>query len=329
MMKRCAAALAALLIGAACLSGCQNTPAPEPATKTPSTTAAPAAGEGQAWNFTDALNRPVTIQPPQRVVSLYGSFAEAWTLAGGTLAGTTQDAVEERGMTLPADVAIVGTVKTPDTERVAALNPDFVILSADIAGHVQLDAMLTDMQIPHAYFQVDTYTAYLDMLQGFCRLTGRRDLYEKNGAAVEREIQEVLQKVPADGKKPTVLLIRAFSTGAKAKGKDNLAGVILDDLGADNIVERHASLLEDLSIEEIIEEDPDYILVSVMGTDDQKALDALKKGVQANPAWNELQAVKNDRYIVLPKELFHYKPNARWGESYAYLAKILYPAAMD
>ena len=66
-----------------------------------------------------------------------------------------------------------------------------------------------------------------------------------------------------------------------------------------------------------------------MGADDEKALDALKKDLQSNPAWQDLKAVKNDRYIVLPKELFHYKPNAKWGESYAYLARILYPEAMD
>ena len=29
--------------------------------------------------------------------------------------------------------------------------------------------------------------------------------------------------------------------------------------------------------------------------------------------------------IVLPKDLFHYKPNNRWGESYQYLGEILYP----
>ena len=33
-----------------------------------------------------------------RVVSLYGSFAEAWTLAGGTLTATTEDAIKERGL---------------------------------------------------------------------------------------------------------------------------------------------------------------------------------------------------------------------------------------
>ena len=46
---------------------------------------------------------------------------------------------------------------------------------------------------------------------------------------------------------------------------------------------------------------------------------------ESNPAWSGLSAVKNGRYLLLPRDLFHYKPNARWGESYAYLANILYP----
>ena len=36
-------------------------------------------------------------------------------------------------------------------------------------------------------------------------------------------------------------------------------------------------------------------------------------------------AVKNGNLVVLPKELFHYKPNDRWDDSYEYLAKIIYP----
>jgi iron complex transport system substrate-binding protein len=77
-------------------------------------------------------------------------------------------------------------------------------------------------------------------------------------------------------------------------------------------------------MEVIIQEDPDYIFVVTMG-DSEKALQALQDGIEKNPAWSDLSAVKNDRFIVLPKELFHYKPNARWGESYEYVAKILYP----
>ena len=57
----------------------------------------------------------------------------------------------------------------------------------------------------------------------------------------------------------------------------------------------------------------------------RSALDALAQGIQQNPAWSSLSAVQNGRYVILPEDLFHYKPNKRWGESYGYLANILYP----
>ena len=75
----------------------------------------------------------------------------------------------------------------------------------------------------------------------------------------------------------------------------------------------------------MISADPDYIFVTTMG-DEQKALDYLDSLIAENPAWSELTAVKENHYVVLPKDLFHYKPNNRWGESYEYLAEILYPS---
>ena len=67
---------------------------------------------------------------------------------------------------------------------------------------------------------------------------------------------------------------------------------------------------------------PDYIFVSTMGSADA-AKAYMLEAVESNPAWAELSAVKNGRYIFLPKELFHYKPLNRWDESYAYLADRL------
>ena len=49
------------------------------------------------------------------------------------------------------------------------------------------------------------------------------------------------------------------------------------------------------------------------------------QNVESDPAWSSLTAVKEGRYLFLPQELFHYKPNERWDESYEYLAKIIYP----
>lgn len=179
----------------------------------------------QGVTFTDALGTEVQIESWDTVVSLYGSFAETWTLAGGKLAGVTEDAIEERNMELGEDVAMIGSVKSPSLESILAVNPDFVILSADIATQVDMQQALTEAGIPHAYFRVDTFEDYLSMLELFCQMTGRSDLYEQNGALVEQKITKI-KELTAGEEGPTGLLIRAFSTGAKAKGADNQTGYI-------------------------------------------------------------------------------------------------------
>lgn len=276
------------------------------------------------YSFTDSIGNTVNLKnKPQKVVSLVGSYSETWILAGGNLSGVTNDVISERNMDLPSETKIVGTIKDPNVEEIIALSPDFVLLSTDIESHVKISETLKKANIPFAFFKVEHFEDYLDMLKTCTDITGNKELYEKNGLAVKKQIDDVLTKIDKDDN-PEILFIRAFSSGVKAKDDDNMACKILNDLGTVNIASKHKSLLEDLSIEEIILEDPDYIFVVTMG-DSEKALKTLRDRIEKNPAWSELSAVKNHRYIVLPKELFHYKPNARWGESYEYIAKILYP----
>ena len=317
--------LASLLLALAALTACATAPE-QPSPPAP----APSAQQDQqstAYTFTDALGNTVTVDRPQRVVSFYGSFAEMWVLAGGTLVGTTDDAITQRELPLGDNVTVIGGTKTPNLELALSLEPDFAILSADTSDHIQAAETLRAAGVPFAFFRVDYLEDYLAAMEICTAITGRSDLYEQNAQRVEQQAQAVIQRVrPRLAQNPpTALLIRAYSTGAKAKGMDNLAGVILHELGVKNLVEDHPSLLEELSMEEIIAADPDYIFVTTMGSSSQKALDALRDGIQSNPAWASLSAVQNDRYILLPEDLFHYKPNDRWGESYAYLANILCP----
>ncbi len=278
---------------------------------------------GLPYTFTDALGNEVTIESLDSVVILYGSFAECWINGGGKLTGTTEDAIEERNLKLDNGVEIVGTVKEPNLEEIIALNPTLVIMSADIQSQQTLGVSFEQMGIPYAYMRIDVFQDYLDFLKLATTVNDRDDLYYENGIKVENSIESILTKIPEEDKKK-VLFLRAFSTGAKAKTDDNFACIMLEELGCENIASKHPSLLEELSIEEIIEEDPEYIFVTTMGNE-EKALKALEEGIGANPAWNSLSAVKNGKFIVLPKELFHYKPNARWAESYEYLARLLYP----
>ena len=290
----------------------------------PSSSSSPQTDAGEI-SLTDSNGTQITLHTrTPRVVAAYGSFAEAWLLAGGELCGVTQDALEQRDLGLPEDIAVVGTVKEPNAEEIIALEPDLVLLASDITAQAEIRDVLENAGLACAFFQVDTFADYAFMMEQLCAVTGREDLYEENVTQVGQQIEEAQAKAALSSTRPNVLLIRAFSTGIKAKTDDELAGAILKDLGAHNIADDHPSMLEDLSLEEVIAADPDYIFVTTLG-DEQKALDYLNGLIQQNPAWSELSAVKEDRYIVLPKDLFHYKPNNRWGESYQYLGEILYP----
>ena len=321
-MKKILTLTLAALLAALMLAGCG-------AEAVSSAAASSAAPESEATlsdgvTIEDSLGNQVTLTSWDRVVSLYGSYAEAWVQAGGTLVGTTSDAIKDRGLEVGEDVAIVGTVKEPNMEEILAAEPDLVLMSADVAEHLDFKPALDEAQIPYLYFRCDTFEQYREMMRIFTSLTGREDLYQQNALEVQDQINAVLETVKGQPQ-PTALLIRAFSTGAKAKGDDNLAGIILKDLGALNLVEQHESLLEDVSMEEIIAADPDFIFLVTMGKSEEKALAYMADNLESNPAWAGLTAVQNGHYIQLPKDLFHFKPNARWGESYEVLAKHLYP----
>ena len=290
----------------------------------PSSSSSPQTDAGEI-SLTDSNGTQITLHTrTPRVVAAYGSFAEAWLLAGGELVGVTQDALEQRDLGLPEDIAVVGTVKEPNAEEIIALEPDLVLLASDITAQADIRDVLENAGLACATFQVDTFEDYAFMMEQFCAITGRDDLYEENVTQVGEQIEQARATAAQGDSQPQVLLIRAFSSGIKAKTDDELAGAILKDLGAHNIADDHPSMLEDLSMEEVIAADPAYIFVTTMG-DEQKALDYLNGLIEENPAWSELTAVKEGRYIVLPKDLFHYKPNNRWGESYQYLGEILYP----
>lgn len=276
------------------------------------------------YQFEDSLGNMVTLQEqPKRVAALMGSYAETWLLSGGELVAVTQDAYDERGLELGENTVNVGTNQQPDMEALFAAEPDFVILTADMEGQVNMKDSLAAAGIPAAWFKVESFRDYLWMLDICTDLTGRKDLYEENGASIQETIDETIAAVP-EGEKPSVLLLRAYSTGVRAKNSDNIAGQVIADLGAINIADSDAGLLEDLQMESILAADPDFILVTTMGSSEEAALASLEELFNSDPAWQSLTAMKEDRVKVLPKNLFHYKPNAKWGESYTMLFDILY-----
>lgn len=275
----------------------------------------------QAATVTDANGRELSFaEAPERVVSLLGSYGEVWMEAGGNLVGTTEDAAE-------GDIVNLGSHSEPNMELLIQLEPDFVILSADTAAHPAIGDVLESAGIAHGYFSMQTWQGYMEMLKTFTNLTGRGDLYEN----AEKSVQTSIEMTLADAKnhpdygRQSALLLRSYVTSVKAKDSEGtVAGPILKEMGLVNIADGESMLSENLSMEAILMTDPDWIFVVTMGADQAGAEKMLEDTLLSNPAWSTLTAVREGRYVVLDRELFHLRPNGRWAEAYKEIYRLVY-----
>lgn len=308
-----------ILICVLVLSGC----APA-GTGSSSPSSASASGESELITFTDDLGRTVSLSKPERVACLIGSFADLWCLAGGkdALVAAADDTWTSFDLGLGEDVANLGAVKEPNVELLLQSKPDLVIASSNTDAQVALLDTLEGMGLTVAYFKVSSFQDYLNMLDICTQLTGRTDCYEQYGQALQDQVDAA--KAKCAGLSPTVLYVRATGSSCKVKNsQDTVLGEMLADLGCVNIADSSESLLEQLSLEVILDQDPDFIFAILQGSDPTDAQRTLDETLLSNPAWQSLTAVKEGRFFVLDDQLYNLKPNARWGDAYEQLADLL------
>ncbi len=277
--------------------------------------------------FTDDLSRSVTVNRPQRVAALLGSFAQTWVLAGGNVCASADDAWEDFDLALPEDAVNLGMTKNLSLEKLLAAEPDFVIASTNTSQQLQWQDTLEQSGIPVAYFDVSGFEDYLRMLKICTDITGRSDLYQENGLNVQTQVESVIaesRKRLEEEAAPSVLFLRASASSIRAKNNSgNVLGEMLAALGCENIADSDDSLLENLSMERILQADPDFIFFVQSGDDTTGMEENVRRFLAENPAWEQLSAVKEDRVFFLDKTLYNLKPNNRWGEAYENLEAIL------
>ncbi len=279
--------------------------------------------------FVDALGRSVCIKKDvKRVAALLGSFAEIWTLAGGNVIASADDAWDDFDIDMPDNAVNLGGTKTLSLEKLFSADPDFILASSKTAINVEWREILEKAGIAVAYFDVSDFNDYLNMLDICTDITGRKDLYKINGTDILMQIEEVRKisksRIQNELEAQRVLFLRASAGSIRAKNsRDSVLGEMLHDLGCINIADNDGSLLENLSIERIITEDPDRIFIVQVG-DNLEAVQAHVNNLFAsNGAWRELKAVRTGNVHFMDKKLYNLKPNDRWGEAYEKLEEIL------
>ena len=292
--------------------------------------------------FTDDLGRQVTVDRPQRVVCLTASFADIWYLAGGVeeIVAATNATWLYFDLPLREDTVNLGASKELNLEQLIACEPDLILASCGTDRNVELETVFEEMGMNVAYFDVDSFEDYLHMLEICTQITGHPESYELYGTQVAAEVEHALARaqtalsqnpdgadLPENASAPSVLYIRAPGRSCKVKNSEgSVLGEMLANLGCKNIADQENSLLEQLSMEVILQADPDHIFVVLQGIDPTGARETLENTLLSNPAWSALTAVQEGRFHIMDQNLYNMKPNERWGEAYEKLADILYPA---
>lgn len=277
--------------------------------------------------FTDDLGRTVSVSEPKRVAALIGSFADIWYQAGGEVCASAEDAWDDFEFTMPEDAINLGMTKEPSVEKLLSAQPDFILASTRTQANMDMLDTLEATGIPTAYFSVSDFEDYLRVLKICTEITGREDLYEEHGLAVQKQIEAVItesEKRLETEKSPKVLVLVSSVSWTRAKNSSgNVLGEMLSKLGCINIADSENSLLENLNIEYIIKEDPDYIFTVQSGGDTEGTQKALDELFGEDSVWSRLTAVQEERVYHMDKRLYNLKPNARWGEAYEGLERIL------
>lgn len=305
--------LSLLLVLCLLLSACGSTPASPELSDT-------------AVTFTDDLGRSLTVDNPQRVAPLLGSFAQIWTLAGGTVHATAEDAWDDLQLDLPETAVNLGHTKNLSLELLLEAEPDLILASLNTRQQAEWKDTLEAAGIPVAYFDISDFADYLRLLSICTDITGRKELYEQHGTAVQVQIEDIIGQSKTrleHSEAPTVLSMVASATNIYVKNSQgNVLGEMLHNLGCINIADSEALLLENLSMEHILEADPDYIFIVQRGDDEEGMRQYVRQIMAENPAWGQLSAVQNGRVYFMDKNLYNLKPNHRWGEAYEKLEVI-------
>lgn len=272
--------------------------------------------EFEGITVTDLQGNTVELEKaPERIVSLVAGDLNTLYDLGETavgrpvIRGEMREEIEE--------IPEVGTSNDVNIEKVASLSPDVVIV------HPQLnkDAIPALEELGIAIVQMGANS--VDEVKESIDILGKIVQKEEQAAELIEEIDAKANGEEQDEEALRTLIIFGSAGNWMVALPDSLSGNMLNAVGGYNIAEDYEKLerfpqYAQLDMEKIIEADPEVIFFITAGPYEETVA-AFTEEMEQNPAWGNIQAVKEDHFISLPNDLFGANPGSRIIDSLDYL----------
>ncbi len=298
------------IIGINLLAGCSGagTPAPQTPTQAPIV-------------LVDGLERQIELAAPaQRVVALAPAITEILFAIGAGSQVVGRDTFSN----FPAEVESISDVGGGfgelNTEVILSLHPDLVFAS-ELTPPEQIKALEDLGLVVFALPNPSEFEGLFESIHTVASLTGHTEQADQLVAGLQQRVTAVVETVSQVTERP-VVFYEIDGTDPNAPwtpGPGSYIDRLIALAGGENLGNRLGSEWAQISIEELIAQDPDIILLG----------DAILGGVtveqvQARPGWNVLSAIKNDKVYTLDDDLVA-RPGPRMVEGLELLARFIHP----
>jgi iron complex transport system substrate-binding protein len=284
---------------------------------------APAEAESPAdLIFTDGLGRTVTLTAPaSRIVSLAPSNTEILFAIGAGSKIIGRDSYSDYPPEALQITDLGSGYPSFDVETILALEPDLVLAGA-LTPSEQIQAMqdqgLTVFMLANPTTLDDLY-ANLELVAS---LTGNQADAAVLNASLRQRVEAVQAKLKDVSERPLVFYELDASQDANApwtSGPGTFQDMLISMAGGRNIGSGLQGGWAQLSLEELLNQDPDMILLG-----DYLYGGVTPEQVAARPGWETLTAVKENRVYTFDDNLVS-RPGPRLVDGLEALAKLLHP----
>ena len=271
-----------------------------------------------AIRFTDDAGRQVVMEaPPARIVSLVPVATEIlFSLGEGSrLAGRSRfDDYPPEARLVPD----VGDAIRPSVESVLLRRPDLVIL---IGGSDNSEAVreMDRLQVPYVVVLFNTLDDLRNNILRLGHIVGRDQAASDLWSGIERDLEAV--RVRVQGRPRPAVYYDVGYPPAFTVGAGSYLDALLTTAGGRNVFGDLAAPSPQVSLEAIIDRDPDVIVFPVSGRGQGGAA-----WLEERPGWENLRAVHSGSVVEVPAEIVH-RLGPRVAEAARLLAAALHPEA--
>ncbi|MCQ2969775.1 MAG: helical backbone metal receptor [Clostridium sp.] len=265
--------------------------------------------------ITDSFDNEVILKKePKKIISVAPNITEMVYKLGAEdkLVGRTDycDYPEE-----VSTIDSIGTLSTPNIEKIISLEPDLVITSThfDKENATKLEAVGINVISLYEEYNVD---GVYDMIRTLGTALNKQDKATKIVSEMKDKIKDVTDSIKGL-EQPTVYYVVGYGEYGDFSAPENtFIGELIKMSGGDNIIQVQDSW--SYNLESLLEKDPEIIIVR----------NGDKEGFETAEGYKELTAVKEGNVYEIDNNLIE-RQGYRNAEGIMTLARIFHPEAFE